>query len=87
MADNVKQTVFLSDKSDLVIDGVQNILSFDERYVSLDTLGGRINIEGSELKVDSLQKENGKIHITGNISGVFYSSESIKRGAFSKLFK
>ncbi len=87
MADSVRQTVVLSDKSDLVIDGVRNILSFEDTYVTLDTLAGKISVEGSELKVDSLEKENGKIHITGNISGFFYSSEGIKRGAFSKIFK
>ena len=87
MSELIKQTVTLLDKCDLVIDGVQNIVSFDDSFVALKTQGGRINVEGSELKVDSLQKENGKIHITGKISGVFYSNEGIKRGAFSKLFK
>ena len=87
MSELIKQTVVLTDKCDLVIDCVQNIVSFDDTFVALQTQGGRINVEGSELRVDSLQKENGKIHIIGNISGVFYSKEGIKQKAFSKLFK
>ena len=85
--ESAKQTVILSDRCDLVIDNVQNIVSFDDSYISLDTICGLINIEGKELKVDSLQKENGKIHVTGDISGIFYSSASVKRGAFSRFFK
>ena len=87
MSELIKQTVVLTDKCDLVIDCVQNIVSFDDTFVALQTQGGKINVEGSELRVDSLQKENGKIHIIGNISGVFYSKEGIKQKAFSKLFK
>ena len=87
MSDFVKQTVIISDKCDLVIDGVQNIISFDDTFVALQTQGGRLNVDGNELKVDSLQKENGKIHITGKIVGVFYSTDGAKRSAFSKIFK
>jgi sporulation protein YabP len=83
---SIKQKIVISDRSDVVIDKVETIVSFDDTYVVLATDGGRINIEGSELKVDSLTKEDGKIHILGNISGVFYSGD-VKRGGFSKFFK
>lgn len=82
-----KQIIILTDRSDLVIDNVENIISFDEGYVVLATKAGRVNVEGKELKVDSLTKDGGKIHIIGNITGVFYSSDAGKQGAFSRLFK
>ncbi len=84
---SINQTVVLTDRSDLVIDSVENIISFDETFLVIATGGGRLNIEGSELKVESLTKNDGKIHIVGKISGIFYSSETNKRGAFSKIFK
>ena len=66
--------------------GVEDIRGFDEGYVSLDTASGRITVEGSELKIESLTKEDGCIFVTGNVSGVFIANEEKKRGFFGKIF-
>lgn len=66
--------------------GVEDIRGFDEGYVSLDTVSGRITVEGSNLKIESLTKEDGCIFIAGNISGVFIATEEKKRGFFGKIF-
>lgn len=84
---NVHQTVLLKDRSELQIDGVENIISFDETYVALETSSGKLNIEGNDLRVDSLCKEDGKIHITGAVKGIFYSSDCGKKGGIGRLFK
>lgn len=70
----------------LKLSGVKTVLAFDEEYVSLDTELGRINIEGKELKIESLSKESSDIEIIGNITGVFNLGE--KKSPLSKrLFK
>ena len=84
---NSKQSVVLQDRTELFIDGVENILNFDETYVGLATVYGKLNIEGRELKVDSLTRDDGKIHITGKICGIFYSSDDSKKSGLGKLFK
>lgn len=68
------------------MEGVNDIRGFDDGYVSLDTVSGRINVEGSDLKIESLTKENGNIYISGGVSGVYILSEEKKKGIFGRLF-
>lgn len=69
------------------LDGVKNVEGFDEGYVSLSTELGRVVIEGEDLKIESLTKEDGIIYVTGKINGVYYSDDKPKHGVFSRLFK
>ena len=64
--------------------GVEDIRGFDEGYVSLDTRCGKITVEGNELKIESLSKEDGHIYVSGNISGVFCDTEEEKNKRFFK---
>ena len=67
--------------------GVKDIRGFDEGYVSLDTASGKVSIEGENLKIESLSKEDGHILITGNVSGVFCDNEkNDKKGLIKRLF-
>ena len=79
-------TLNLKDKKILCIDCVINVIGFDESYLQLSTKSGNIGIEGKELKIESLTKEDGKILITGEISGIFYYDEKPKR-TLGKIFK
>lgn len=89
MDDNkvVKQTLLLNNREELRLDGVLNVEGFDEGYVSLSTVGGRVVIEGESLKIEELTKDNGSILIKGKIDGVLYSDEKMRQGFFSKIFK
>ena len=64
--------------------GVSDIRGFDEGFVSLDTSLGKISIEGKDLKIESLSKEDGRIYVKGDICGVFLDSESEKNKGFIK---
>ncbi len=88
--DNVlkkKQTVVLENRHRLVIDSVINVKSFNDDYLIINTELGEICVEGKELKIEELLQENGKILITGEISGFFYNEEKANKGIFSKIFK
>lgn len=75
----------IKNKNTVTLDGVVNIIGFDPGYVSLETDSGRVTLEGSELKIESLEKSTGEILVTGKISGVFYSESKPKSG-LSKWF-
>ena len=78
----------VTDRHTLTLNGVKNVESFDEEFVSLATEGGRVSIEGNELKIESLSKDGGNILIVGRISGVYYSDEAPKgRGFLGRMFK
>lgn len=62
----------IKNKKVLTLDGVSNIKEFDPTYLSLETDMGEIVAEGEDMRIESLQAENGEIVIVGEISGVFY---------------
>lgn len=82
-----KGTLKVEDRTSLTLDGVDNVLGFDEEYVSLETRLGKIVIEGRSLKIESLSKENGIILISGRINGILYSDEKPAKNVFARLFK
>ena len=80
-----KQNLKITDRKNLIVDGVIDVKGFDESYVSIVTELGALIIEGSSLKIESLGKEEGVISIKGNINGVFYNDNTEKK--HFKLFK
>ena len=80
------QQLIIKDRKELTLDGVKNVQGFGEDYLRIETVLGILNIEGSELKIESLTKEDGKIRVVGNISGVFYENQKTKKGFFSGIF-
>ena len=69
------------------LNGVLNVSSFGEDFLSLNTSLGEVIIEGSDLKIESLTKENGEILIIGKINGIIYKDKKEEKGFFGKLFK
>lgn len=78
-----KQMLVLENRKKLTIDGVLNIDSFDDDYLEISTTLGKMVIEGNELKIEELRQENTKILISGDVSGIFYKENRIKKGFFS----
>ena len=76
----------VNERNRLMMDGVINVESFDESYVSLNTEDGTVVIEGQGLKIESLSREGGEIEIVGKIIGVYYSEQKKKSSPFSKWF-
>lgn len=54
------------------ISGVSDVISFDERGVSLETLCGSMAVEGEELRVRTLNTDEGIVEIDGKVNGVYY---------------
>ena len=79
--------VLINDKKSITMNGVKNVLSFDEGYVSLEAEQGKVSVEGRNLRIESLAKESGEIYITGDILGVIFSEEKPVEGVFKRLFK
>lgn len=76
------QVLTLSEGKTLTISGVRDIIGFSDGEITLDGEGGKITVEGEELKIESLSKEGGNILITGEITGIFRSAEIKKKRGF-----
>ena len=73
------QEIVIRSRKEIQIDGVNSVRAFDENGVILDTRGGKVVVEGGELKIENLDKSTGKILVVGRIDGVFYPNFKEKK--------
>ena len=76
----------IKERNRLTINGVSNIESFDDGYITLEIDDKRVFVEGAGLKIESLSQEDGEIKITGRIDGVFYGDKKKLSGKLWGLF-
>ena len=80
MEENKKDSlVTLCSRAAISIDGVTDILSFDERELLVETVLGRLSIEGEGLHVTVLSVEEGRVALNGRIDGVNYLTDREKK--------
>lgn len=71
------------------VTGVEDVISFDEKQVILDTNRGRLVIKGDSLHVKRLNLEKGETDLEGNIDSMIYVSmvsHKHEESLFSRLF-
>lgn len=87
---NLTSNLTLENRNKLQIDGVIEVIRFNDTEIFLNTELGTLLIKGEELKMNKLDVQKGDVIITGTINSCVYSSkEKSKNGnsVFSKLFK
>ena len=85
-----KCNISLENRKKLILTGVEEVISFDDEKILLNTKLGFLTIKGSELKMNKLDVKNGDVIIVGKISSMVYSSKEVKKekeSIISKLFK
>ena len=85
----VTHNLIMNSREKLSLDGVRDIISFDENNVNLKTVCGDLYIEGENLHINVLNIEKGEVELTGKISGLNYfeSSNNEKSSLLSRIFK
>ncbi len=69
------------ERRDILVEGVREVLSFDEHNVRLVTTAGVLNVEGRELRIHTLNTRDGVVAIQGTLDGVLYENEAEDRPA------
>lgn len=73
------------------VTGVNDVVSFDENEIVLDTDMGLLTVRGKELHVKRLTLEKGELDLEGQVDSLNYSSNAaLKRSGDSflnRLFK
>ena len=82
-----KQTVVLKDRKNLTLDGVRGIAEFADGALTLETVAGRLTAEGEDLRVESLDKESGRICVTGRFDAIYYAGEQPPERRGKGLFR
>ena len=86
-ADNrVKNEILLKGRDELYIGGVEEVLNFDEEGVRLRSVDGELVVEGSDIKIETLDTDKGTVSLSGRINGMYFLDvPDKKKGFFGKL--
>ena len=90
IASNASQEITLKNRKDLMITGVKKVNTLNPNFFDVDTILGRMKVEGRDLEMLSLDIEDGVLMITGSIHQVSYlDNAKVKKesGFIAKLFK
>ncbi len=82
-----EQTLILKNRRELTLNGVEYVVGFDPEYVALETVYGKLTVEGRDLVIDDLSKKDGKISILGEITSFYFSDKAEKRSGFLSILK
>ncbi len=75
----------LNGRRELSLFGVADILAFDSEEAELQTVMGKLTVEGEELKIGVLDTNSGEVTISGKISALVYREDGeAKRGFFKR---
>ena len=82
-----KGEIVMHSRSDLNVEGVGEVLSFDEQSVCLNSVDGKMMIEGEGIKIDTLDTDRGVVRLSGRINAIYYESDpdKSKRGFWGRL--
>ena len=78
--------ISLQDRRKLTVSGVEDVESFDENAIVLQTAGGFLVLRGSALHIDRLSIEGGELLVTGHIDSLVYEEPAVKGGFFARIF-
>ena len=88
---NIIQNLILENREKLTISGVNDVLSFDDQVVVLETELGLLTVKGENIRVNKLSIDTSEVILEGEISYLAYSDknqEKMKNSSLiSKIFK
>ena len=64
----------LTNRKNLELSGVSNIVTFDEQEIVLETSMGTLFIGGEELHINLLKLDEGKVAMEGQVNSVMYKA-------------
>ena len=85
----VIQNLFLENREKLNVSGVNDVLSFDDQVVIIETELGLLTVKGENLKINKLSIDTSEVIVEGKINNLTYNDHQTKNegGLFGKIFK
>ena len=87
---NSGQKLMMQDRRRVELNGVTEVISFDNQEIYLETTEGMMRFAGEELHVKRLTLERGEIELEGKIQEISYHQSGKERtagGVLSRLFR
>ena len=85
MAENqLPHKLCLNERRELTMNGVTEVVSFEENAVILRTSLGTMIVQGKDLQLKTLSLEGGQVAVEGSVSALIYEEPRI--GGWRRLF-
>lgn len=87
---NSGQKLMMQDRRRVELNGVTEVISFDNKEIYLETIEGMMRFAGEELHVKRLTLERGEIELEGKVQEISYhqsGKEKTAGGVLSRLFR
>ncbi len=81
------QNLILENRKKLSISGVEDVLSFDDQIVILETSLGMLTVKGEDLRINKLSIDTTEVIIEGEMNSFNYSEKQDKKASGSLLGK
>lgn len=87
----IMQNLVLENREKLTISGVNDVLSFDDQIVILETQLGLLTVKGENLRINRLSLDNEEVVVEGEINNLMYTEKDLERkngsSFLGKIFK
>lgn len=77
----------LSERKNLTLSGVTEVVSFDDTTVVLKTVLGTLEVQGQELQLKNLSIDGGQVAVDGHICSLYYEELRERNGFWGRLHK
>ncbi len=81
------QELIMNNREKINLNGVQEVLSYDNNIINLKTNYGFMEINGTDLKLSHLELTTNDIIIKGIINEIRYLEKEKGKNFFKKIFK
>ena len=90
MDETKKHSIYLSERKEVIIEGVLKLDSFDKSEFLIDTTKGFLHIQGKDLSLGNMDTEKQTLTIEGLINSFSYldnKEKEQKQSFLKRLFK
>ena len=77
----------LEGREKLTLNGITEVISFDDTAIMMHTPLGRLTVLGQQLQLRSLVPEGGNVTIRGQIDSISYDQPGSTGGWLSRFFQ
>ena len=78
---------FRYENGKMTINGVTDVISFDEKQVVLRLTDGLITVRGNSFKMEEMGTKTGVFTMNGNVNSLFCHEKAEKTSFLNKIFK
>lgn len=74
--------LILEDREKLTVSGVEEVESFDENTIVMDTAQGTLVVRGENLHIEKLSLDGGDLKVEGTVESLTYEDDRREKGGF-----